>query len=319
MTPPPGLYLPSPQHVCKLQRSLYGLRQASRQWYAKLSTFLLSNNYYIPAADHSLFLKYNNDKLTVILVYVDDLILTSDDREEINTITASLHHHFKIKNLGHLTYFLGLEITRNSSGLHLSQRKYTLDLLHEIGMLDFAPVATPMTHTSRLSPDQGSPLDADATSQYRRLLGRLIYLTNTQLDIAFVVHNFSQFIYAPTNHHQQAVSRLLRYLRGTPGEGLYFSHTSPLHLCGFSDSDWVTCTTTRKSVTGYFIYLGDSLISWKSKKQLTICTKHIEIDCHLVREKLNSGLPKLLPCKLLTYSPRPLLSHSSLLSNPSWA
>jgi len=105
MTPPPGLSLPSPQHVCKLQRSLYGIRQAGRQWYAKLSTFLLSNNYFISAADHSLVLKYNNDKLIVILVYVDDSVLTGDDTEEVNTITTSLHHHFKIKDLGHLTYF----------------------------------------------------------------------------------------------------------------------------------------------------------------------------------------------------------------------
>jgi len=116
------------------------------QWYAKLSTFLLSNNYYISAVNHSLFLKYNNDKLTVILVYVDDLVLTGDDTKEINTITASLHHHLKIKNLGHLTYFLGLEIARNSSGIHLSQCKYTLDLLHETGMLDSTltpPVSLP--------------------------------------------------------------------------------------------------------------------------------------------------------------------------------
>jgi len=208
-----------------------------------------------------------------------------------------------------------------------------------------------MTHTSRLSPDQGSPLDVDATSQYRRLIGCLIYLTNTRPDIAFAVHSLSQFISAPTTHHQQVVSRLLCYLKGTLGEGLYFSHTSSLHLCGFSDSDWTTCPTTRKSVTGYSIYLGDSLISWKSKKQPTISrssseaeykalatttcelqwlsyllhdlhlplsqpatlycdnksalqiasnqvfherTKHIEIDCHLVREKLNSSLLKLL-------------------------
>jgi len=97
MNPPPDLSLPFPQHVCKLQRSLYGLHQAGRQWYAKLSTFLLSNNYSISVVGHSLFLKYNNDKLIVILVYVDDLVLTGDDTKEINTITASLHHHFKIK------------------------------------------------------------------------------------------------------------------------------------------------------------------------------------------------------------------------------
>jgi len=92
-----------------LQQSLYDLRQAGRQWYAKLSTFLLSNNYFISAADYSLFLKYNNDKLIVILVYVDDLVLTGDDTEEINTITTSLHHHFKIKKFrsSHLLFGTG--------------------------------------------------------------------------------------------------------------------------------------------------------------------------------------------------------------------
>ena len=111
---------------------------------------------------------------------------------------------------------MGLEIARNSTGLHLSQRKYTLDLLQETGMLDSTPVATPMTHTSRLSPDQGSHLNVDATSQYRRLIGRLIYLTNMRPDITFVVHNLSQFIFATTSHHQQAVSRLFVLPKGHP-------------------------------------------------------------------------------------------------------
>jgi len=145
-------------------------------------------------------------------------------------------------------------------------------------MLESAPVTTPMTHTSRLSPNQCSPLDADATSQYRILLGRLIYLTNTRPDIAFVVHNLSQFIFAPTTHHQQAVSRLLRYFKGTPSEGLYFSHTSSLHLYGYGDSDCETCPTTHKFVTGYSIYLGDTLISWKSKKQPTISRISSEVE-----------------------------------------
>jgi len=152
--------------VCKLQHLLYGLRQAYYQWYAKLSHFLLSNKYSLSVVDHSLFLKYTNNKLIVILVYVDDLVLTSDDTEEITTIFVSLHYHFKIKNLGNLTYCLGLAIARNSGGLHLSQYNYTLDLLQETSMPDSTLMATPMTHTSRLSSDQGTPLDAHTTSQY---------------------------------------------------------------------------------------------------------------------------------------------------------
>lgn len=286
------------------------------------------------------------------LVANDDLVLTGDDTEEIDAITTALHQTFKIKNLGNLTYFLGLEVARNSTGLHLSQRKYTLDLLQETGMLDCAPMATPMTHTSRLSADQGIPLDNTAASEYRRLLGRLIYLTNTRPDITFLVHNLSQFISNPTTVHQQATSCILRYLKSTPGDSLFFPHQNNFTLCGFSDSDWASCPTTRKLVTSYSIFIGNSLISWKSKKQQTISrysseaeyramatttcelqwiayllhdlhipatqpanlycdnqsaiqiasnqvfherTKHIEIDCHLVREKLNTGFLKLLP------------------------
>ena len=107
ITLPPCLSLPSLHCVCKLQRSLYGLCQAGQQWYAKLSHFLLNNRYTL--FDHSLFLKYNGTKLPAILAYVDDLVLTSNDTEEIIVITASLDHHFKVKNLSNLTYlFFGL-------------------------------------------------------------------------------------------------------------------------------------------------------------------------------------------------------------------
>jgi len=108
-------------------------------------------------------------------------------------------------------------------------------------MLDYAPMATPITHTSRLSPDQGTPLDNAATSEYKRLLGRLIYLTSTRPNITFAIHNLRRFISAPTTSHQQAISRILRYLKGTPCDGLFFPHNNTLTLCGFSDSNWATC------------------------------------------------------------------------------
>ena len=126
MKPPPGLLLPNNTHVCKLQRSLYGLRQAGRQWYAKLSNFLLSHNYILSTADNSLFLKHKGTNTTALLVYVDDIVLTGNDTEEIARITNLLDQQFKIKNLGDLTYFLGLKVARNSTGVHLWQRKYTL-------------------------------------------------------------------------------------------------------------------------------------------------------------------------------------------------
>jgi len=219
-------------------------------------------------------------------------------------------------------------------------------------MINSAPMPTPMVHSSRLSSSAGTQLTDIETSAYRRLIGKLIYLTNTRPDIAFAVNNLSQFISSPTNLHQQAAFRLLRYLKGNLGNEIFFPSNSTLQLRGFSDSDWATCSETRKSVTGYCIFLGDSLVSWKSKKQQTLSkssseaeyralatttceiqwltyilqdlglpyiqpatifcdnqsaihiasnqvfherTKHIEIDCHIVRNKITSGLLKLLP------------------------
>jgi len=111
-------------------------------------------------------------------VYVDDILLTGNNVAEINHIADLLHAAFRIKNLGDLTYFLDFEVARNSTGLHLSQCKYTLDLLHDTGMLDSSPAPTPMAQTSRLQ-HTGQLLDPDEASSYRQLIGRLIYLTNT--------------------------------------------------------------------------------------------------------------------------------------------
>ncbi|WVY95772.1 hypothetical protein V8G54_027923 [Vigna mungo] len=348
---PPGLTPANKNQVCKLQRSLYGLKQAGRQWYAKLHHFLLSNNYHCSISDNSLFLKHDGNHTTALLIYVDDILITGNDDGEIQHITDLLHSTFRIKNLGDLTYFLGLEVARNSKGIHLSQRKYTLDLLAETGLLDSSPVPTPMVPKQSTTNTARSLDDTDAAS-YRRLIGKLIYLTTTRPDITFAVNHLSQFMYAPTTAHQQATGRILRYLKGTPGAGIFLPSTSSIQLKAFCDSDWAACPDTRRSVTGFIVYLGNSLISWRSKKQptvsrssseaeyrslaSTVCeiqwltyllndlhvahtspaliycdnqsaiqiasnqvfherTKHIDIDCHIVREKVVSDLIKLLP------------------------
>jgi len=145
MQVPPGL-AHKKDHVCLLHK--YGLKQASRQWYAKLSDFLISHGYKHATTDHSLFIKFSHSKITALLVYVDDVVLTGNDLDEISNITSLLHDTFKIKNLGDLTYFLGFKVARSVTGINLSQRKYTLDLLKDTGMLDSAPVSTPM-HVSK--------------------------------------------------------------------------------------------------------------------------------------------------------------------------
>ncbi|XP_058750279.1 uncharacterized mitochondrial protein AtMg00810-like [Vicia villosa] len=233
----------------------------------------------------------------------------------INQTKHLLHQHFKLKDLGSLKYFLGLKIARNSKGININQRKYTLDLLSTIGLLACKPSKTPMARDTRLAADKGTPMTE--VTKFRKLIGQLIYLFSTRPDIAYVVQQLSQHIESPTNIHYEAALRVLRYLKVAPAQGLFFPNNHPLQIKAFSDSDWATCPDTRRSITGYCIFqwihnlLKDINIPFHTPATL-YCdnasarhiatnssfherTKHIDLDWHLVREKLQQRLFLLLP------------------------
>jgi len=217
-----------------LRKSPYIFRQASRQWYKKLSTVLITSGYTQSQFDFSLFTKQSaTGAFTTILVYVDDMILTGNDAQEIALVKSQLDHLFKIKDLGQLKFFLGLEVARSRKGIFLNQKKYTLELLEVAGLLGCKPSNTPMDPQIKLHSKE-SPLLEDI-SMYRRLIVQLIYLTNTRPDICFVVNHLSQFLSAPTMAYYQAPLRILHYLKVNPGRGLFFPSDSPLQLKGFSD------------------------------------------------------------------------------------
>ncbi|XP_019438967.1 PREDICTED: uncharacterized protein LOC109344667 [Lupinus angustifolius] len=219
---PQGVIYAKPNQVCKLYKSLYGLKQVGRQWYTKLSNSLKELGYVQSTHDHSLFTKNANQCFTALLIYVDDLVLSGNDIHDIMMVKKHLDKLFKIKDLGNLKYFLGLEVARSKSGIILCQRKHALDILADTGFLAARPVSTPMVKTTKLHHDNTSPFE-DA-SLYRR------------------------------------------YIKGSPCQEVFYSSTYSLQLKAFSDSDWAACIDSRKSITGYCVFLGDSLVSWRSKK-----------------------------------------------------
>ncbi|XP_047315071.1 uncharacterized mitochondrial protein AtMg00810-like [Impatiens glandulifera] len=200
----------------------------------------------------------------LLSLYVGDMIITSDDHDGIKSLKSELAHSFVIKDLGMLCYFLGIKVAYSPKGYLLSQSKYIADLFERARLTDNRIVDTPLETNAKYFMSDGTPLEDSCL--YRIVVGSLIYLTITRPDIALVVHVVNQFVIAPTRVHWAVVLRILKYLRGTQFHSLMFPITSSLELRAYSNAEWAGDSINRKSTIRYCIFLGDSLISRKSKK-----------------------------------------------------
>ncbi|GKV50014.1 hypothetical protein SLEP1_g56732 [Rubroshorea leprosula] len=281
---PQGFTCNQSNKVCRLRKSLYGLRQASRNWFEKFTTSLEAVGFKQSKADYSLFTLAIADSFVAVLIYVDDIVITGNDGARIATLKHYLHSAFSIKDLGPLKYFLGIEVARTTEGIVLSQRKYALDILTESGMLGAKPSSFPMEQHHRLGLASGSPIPDP--SQYRRL------------------------------EHFDAAMKVLRYVKNSPGQGMLLSSSSHPHLVAYCDANWAGCPRTRRSTTAEYRAMASTVseLTWlksllydlgiyHSKPMTLFCdnqaalhiannlvfharTKHIEIDCHFVRERI---------------------------------
>jgi histone deacetylase 1/2 len=280
MTQPPGFDSTDSSLVCKLHKALYGLKQAPRQWFERLQGALLQLGFHSSKCDPSLFTYQSQDNTVYLLVYVDDIIITSNNSSLLQSLIQKLNHAFSLKHLGTLDYFLGIEVNQLPTGsLLLTQSKYIRDLLHRTNMLDSAAVSTPMQSTCKLSKD-GSPALSDPY-MYRSVVGALQYATLTRPEISYAVNKVCQFMSHPLEVHWVAVKRILRYLKGTLHHGLHLSPAAPSHLPSlkaFCDADWASDPDDRRSTSGAPIYFGPNLISWWSRKQPVVARSSTEAE-----------------------------------------
>ncbi|XP_070026449.1 secreted RxLR effector protein 161-like [Nicotiana sylvestris] len=187
-----------------------------------------------------------------------------------------------------MRYFLGLEVARSKQGILVCQRKFTFVLIATLGLAGSKPACTPIDTSHKLTSVEYDHANAHATvdvdellsdpSSYQKLVGKLLYLTMTRLDISYAVQNLSQFMHKPKKSHWEGSIRVVRYLKNAPGLGILLSSQYSNQLTVYCDADWATCPMTRRSVSGFVVKLGDSLISWKSKKQNTVSRSSTEAE-----------------------------------------
>ncbi|PKU66220.1 Retrovirus-related Pol polyprotein from transposon TNT 1-94 [Dendrobium catenatum] len=276
MRQPPGFEDPQhPTAVCKLHKSLYGLKQAPRQWFKKFTNFLQYRGFGFSRFNPSLLI-YNKSNVHIfLLIYVDDILVTGNNPAQIQLLLRDLHSQFALKQLGQISLFLGIQVTRTTDGFFLNQGHYAQKIIQDAGLTECKAAPTPITPASKHSPTDSPPLH-DAYL-YRRLAGSLQYLSITQPDIAFATNQACQHMQHPTEHDFQNLKRILRYVKGTYTYGLPIT-PGDITIQTFTDADWASDHSDRKSILGFCTFMGPNLLSWSVKKQVTVTKSSTEAE-----------------------------------------
>ena len=270
--------------VCKLRKSLYGLRQSPRQWYKKFDSFMVSQNFIRSEYDHCVYFKSFNGIFIILVLYVDDMLIASKSMEEINRLKAQLSRTFEMKDLGAAKHILGMEIHRDRKNgkLWLSQQKYVEKVLEKFGMNNVKPVNVPLASHFKLSSDLSPRTNEEkkymSRVPYANAVGNLMYaMVSTRPDISHAVGVVSRFMANPGEEHWRAVKWVLRYLRGTSDHCISFDGHEGT-VCGYVDVDYAGDLDKRRSTTGYVFTLAGGVISWMSKLQETVALSTTEAE-----------------------------------------
>eukprot|EP00253_Pinus_taeda_P003569 PITA_03569 len=224
--------------VCRLKKSLYGLKQAPRVWYAKMDSFLLSQNFEICKSDPNVYMLRTLDSLLTLVFYVDDLLITSSSASAIAAVKTALHDRFSMTDMGPLHFLLGAEISQDATSIKLSQ----------------------------------------ANTLYRHLVGSLLYLTHSIRDLSYAVGVVSRYVQELHELQWNVAKRILRYVQGNITFGIHYVAGTALNLLGFTNSNWVGDSIDHKPTSGYSLSLGSGPICWSSKKQVAIALSSTEVE-----------------------------------------
>ncbi|GAU36961.1 hypothetical protein TSUD_57390 [Trifolium subterraneum] len=266
--------------VYRLHKALYGLKQAPRAWNKKIDSFLCDIKFVKCTTEHGVYVRRSSsNNLIILCLYVDDLLITGGNEKEISDFKLELMREFEMTDLGHISYFLGIEFYKSSRGLLMHQRRYASEVLKRFEMDNCNHAITPSEPRLQLS--KGKEEDEMDPTQYRRLIGSLRYLCNTKHDLAYSVGIVSRFMQKPKLSHLAAVKRILRYIRGTMDYGILFPSTDKGKRCkliAYTNSSWCGDIEDRKSTAGYVFLLGGAPIAWSSKKESVVALSSCEAE-----------------------------------------
>lgn len=268
--------------VCKLRKSLYGLKQSGRNWNNLLHSYLLQEGFTQSQVDYCVYTRFMQNEKVVMVVWVDDMMVAACSIRTLTSTKKILCNRFRMKDLGKLHNFLGIEFVHEVDCIRMNQSKFLCKILEKYGMANSKPRSTPY------EPDVCKTCDSDSNCEpvdaklYRGIVGSLIYaMTATRPDLSFIVTKLSQYMANPNSNHLTAAKHVLRYIKGTVEFGLcYRKVNSSLKLLAYCDADWGASVTDRRSITGFAFQLSNdsSLISWKSTKQKTVALSTCEAE-----------------------------------------
>lgn len=283
--------------VCRLNKSIYGLKQASRQWYIKFNDTITSYGFVENTVDRCIYMKVSGSKFIILVLYVDDILLATNDKGLLHDVKKFLSNNFEMKDMGEASYVIGIEIFRNRSQglLGLSQKEYINKVLERFRMEKCSAGIVPIQKGDKFSEKQCPRNDLERKEMesipYASVVGSLMYAqTCTRPDISFAVGMLGRYQSNPGMDHWKAAKKVLRYLQGTKDHMLTYKRSDHLEVIGYSDSDYAGCVDSRKSTFGYVFLMAGGAISWRSGRQSIIATSIMEAEFVACFEATNHAL-----------------------------